>query len=72
MNFLSFNNNFENTIFNENDLLSAFKEHPEKQREIKQGMSPVQIADIVSDHLMEIIHQQFEDVKKEFQAKVKK
>lgn len=67
-----FNNNFENNILIENDFLSAFNEYPEKQREIKQGMSPMQIADIVSDHLMAIIRQQFEEVKKEFHSKENK
>ncbi len=73
MNILSFNNGFaNNNTFSDRDVLSAFKQEPDQHQEIKQGMSSQQIADIVSDRLIEVVREQFETVKKKFQAKAKK
>ena len=65
------NKTFFNTEENKNcsseiDVLSAFRQHPEKPNQIQKGMSPVEIADIVSDHLMLVIKQQFEVAKREY------
>ena len=37
--------------------------------QIKPGMSPKEISDVVSDHLINVVRQQFESAKKEFRAK---
>lgn len=36
-----------------------------KKSQIQQGMSPKEIADIVSDHLIEVVRKQFEAKRKE-------
>ncbi len=36
-----------------------------KKGQIQQGMSPTEIADIVSDHLIEVVRKQFEAKRKE-------
>lgn len=72
MNLITFHAD-ENQSFNsERNILSAFKQHSDKPKEIKQGMSPDEIADIVSDRLIEVVRHQFEEAKKQFQAKAKK
>ena len=51
----------ENQVFGTDvDVLSVFKKK-ESKKEIQQGMSPKAIAEIVSDHLMEVVRKQFED-----------
>jgi len=42
----------------ENDVLSGFKKK-EHTKEIRLGMSPVDIAEVVSDHLIEIVRERF-------------
>ena len=37
--------------------------------QIKQGMSPEQIADIISDHLMNIVRKQFDEARAQIQKK---
>ena len=51
------------------DVLSAFKRTSEKPSEIKQGMAPSEIADIVSDHFINAVKRQFAAAKKDYQAK---
>lgn len=71
-------NNVMNTFFDDNmnpgsfgdrDVLSAFRQTPENRAEIQRGMSPQEIADIVSDRLMKVVKDQFEAAKKEFDKK---
>ena len=50
----------------ERDVLSAFKQHQEKPIQIQQGMTPVEIADFVSDQLISVIRQQFDAAKQEY------
>ena len=56
----------------EKDILSAFRLQPDKNNQILQGMTPVEIADIVSDHLIDIVKQQFESVKENILSKSSK
>lgn len=49
----------------EENLLSAFKENKTTHK-IHQGMSPKEVAEVVSDHLMNIIEKQFEEAKDRF------
>jgi hypothetical protein len=37
--------------------------------QIKQGMSPNEIADVVSDHLIGVVKQQFETAKRQFRER---
>ncbi len=42
---------------------------PTYKKEIQQGMSPKEIAEIVSDHLIEIVKKQFEIAKNAYHPK---
>ena len=65
MNFISLNpEENENSII-ERNILSGFQQNQGEKKEIQQGMSPKAIAEIISDHLIEV-------VKKEFQKEVNK
>jgi hypothetical protein len=66
---LSFNPNFENNSNSKNDVLSVFKEKPEKNMTIRQGMSVEEISEIFSENIMKIILEQFEATKIKFEAK---
>jgi len=68
MNKISLNPVENQDYLMERDILSAFKQQPDKNNRIQQGMSPVEIADIVSDHLIGVVKQQFEAAKKEYLA----
>lgn len=48
----------------ESDVLSVFKKEKNTPSQIKHGMPQNQIAEIVSDKLIEYIKNQFEEVKK--------
>lgn len=39
-----------------------------KKNEIQQGMTPEEIADIVSDHLIEVVRKQFEAKRRELHS----
>ena len=67
MNSFLFNKEINQGNFGDRDVLSAFRKEPEKSTEIRQGMTPGEIADIVSDRLMTIVKSQFEEAKKQFQ-----
>ncbi len=67
MNLISLSpNTQQNTIEEKESVLSAFRVKKEDKKEITEGMSPKEIADIVSNHLMEIINKQFEKGKSNF------
>jgi hypothetical protein len=55
--------------YGERDVLSAFRKTPETRSEIQRGMSPQEIAEIVSDRLMKVVKDQFQAAKKEFDEK---
>lgn len=46
--------------------LSVFKTEKTRKSEITEGMSPKEISEVVSDHLINIIRKQFEEGKKQF------
>jgi hypothetical protein len=50
----------------EKDLLSVFKQEHEKPNQIHQGMTPSEISDFVSDHMIIVIRNQFEVAKQEY------
>ncbi|MEQ8807822.1 MAG: hypothetical protein RIE59_02040 [Imperialibacter sp.] len=74
MNSLSLNNKIVDSRLSERerDVLAAFKPTSEEMPEIRQGMTPQQIADVVSDRIMEVVKKQFEESKKQFAATTKK
>jgi hypothetical protein len=49
----------------ESDALSVFRKEKNAPSQIRQGMQQNQIAEIVSDKLIDYIKKQFEDVKKQ-------
>ena len=64
-----FNRSLNQGNFGEHDVLSAFRNAPESRSEIQRGMSPEEIAEIVSDRLMKVVKDQFEAAKKKFNEK---
>jgi hypothetical protein len=72
MSILTFNNDIAVNSLSNQDVLAAFKQYYDKPKEIKQGMSPDEIADIVSDRLIEVVKHQFAEAKKQFGSKAKK
>lgn len=71
MNFLSFTPDFNSNTYTDRDVLSAFRPSNEKNTQIQQGMSPIEISEIVSDNLMAVIKEQFETTKIKFNEKAK-
>jgi uncharacterized protein YidB (DUF937 family) len=69
MNILSFNNEFECNAVSEKDILSAFKRNVEKNLTIQQGMSVNEIAEIVSEKIILLVNEQFQNTKEQFQNK---
>lgn len=63
---LIFNDGFRSFLNTEKDVLSAFKPKSGEDREIRPGMSPDELADIVSDRLIEVIKQQFAETEKKY------
>jgi len=68
MNFISLNSEENKNYLIEKDILSAFNQTPTHPNQIKQGMSPKQIAEVVSDHLMTIVKKQFDAAKENYQV----
>ena len=71
MNILSLNPEDNKKMMIERDSFSSFHQHSTKDNQIRQGMSPGEISDVVSDHLMAVVKEQFENAKKQFQVKAK-
>jgi len=70
MNFISLNSeeNKNYLMEMEKDILSAFNQVAVKPTNINQGMSPKQISEVVSDHLMSVVKKQFDTAKLNYQA----
>jgi hypothetical protein len=66
MNTFLFDQKLNQGNLRDRDVLSAFRRTPEKSTEIRHGMSPQEIAEIVSDRLMTIVKDQFEAAKRQF------
>ena len=62
-----FNQNENQNCVMEPDALSVFKKEKNAPSQIRQGMPQTQIAEIVSDKLIDYIKHQFEEVKKQSQ-----
>jgi hypothetical protein len=69
MNFISLNSEENKNYLMEKDILSAFNQVAVNPTNINQGMSPKQIAEVVSDHLMAVVKKQFDTAKQNYQAK---
>ena len=52
----------------EKDILSAFNQVAVKSTQRNQGMSPKQISEVVSDHLMSVVKKQFDTAKLNYQS----
>lgn len=59
MNILSLSPD-DNQLRLDADVLSVFKKVQDTKKEIQQGMAPSAIAEIVSDHLIKIVKDDFE------------
>lgn len=60
----------ETRCFNpENDIFSRFRLNQESDSGIHEDMTPEEISEVVSDRLMDVIRQQFEAAKAEYQSK---
>lgn len=64
MNKTFFNPEENQSCVMESEILSAFRKHKEKPSQIQQGMSPDEIAYVVSEHLISVIKEQFANAKK--------
>ncbi len=69
---LSFNTNYSNNSYSNNDVLSVFKESSEKKLSIHQGMSVKEISEIVSEKIITVVKEQFEATKVKYETRVKR
>lgn len=69
MDTISFDQQYDRSRMGERDVLAAFRRTSEKKQEIQRGMSPQEIAEVVSDRLMTVVRGQFEHAKREFEQK---
>ena len=63
MNLQSFNNDLNATLENNKDVLSVFRQNIDKKITIQQGMSINEISDVVSEKIINVVKQQFENTK---------
>lgn len=68
MEILKFNTSFSNESFSNKDVLSVFKNTSEKNTIIKRGMSIKEISDLVSEKIITIVKEQFEETKKRHES----
>lgn len=71
MTTFSFNPDCPPSISRERDVLSSFKNHSEKPEQIMQGMSPKEISEVVSEKVMAVVREQFENTKNSFREREK-
>lgn len=69
MNILSFNNDFTSTVDTNKDVLSVFKQNSDKKHTIQQGMSIREISEVVSEKIISVVKEQFENTKEDFNTK---
>lgn len=53
----------------EKDILSSILQNSGKHNQIHEGMTSIEISEVVSDKVISIIKEQFESAKKEYQEK---
>lgn len=70
MNFISLNTEENKNYLMEKDILSAFNQAVIKPTNIGQGMTPQQISEVVSDHLISVVKKQFDVAKQNYKASV--
>jgi hypothetical protein len=56
----------ENNPKKDENLLSVFRENKATPAKMHEGMSPKEVAEVVSDHLINIVEKQFEQAKDKF------
>jgi len=66
MNILTFNNEFSTSMLSTSDVLSVFKQQPEKSLTIQHGMSVKEISEIVSEKVIAVVKEQFQATKDQF------
>jgi hypothetical protein len=67
INTLSFSQELTQRHIREQDILSAFRKGDRAQAtEIRQGMTPEEISEVVSDRLIAVVKEQFDAAKKQF------
>lgn len=71
MSAFSFNLDCPANISKEKDVLSVFKNRSEKAEQIEQGMSPTEISEVVSDKVIAVVREQFQNTKNQFQGREK-
>lgn len=71
MSIFSFNLDCPPNIVKDRDVLSAFKNTTEKAEQIEQGMSPTEISEVVSDKVIALVREQFQNTKNKFQGREK-
>ncbi len=69
MNLLSFNNDLSNSLEINEDVLSVFKQNSDKKNTIQQGMTVREISDIVSEKIINVVKEQFENTKVDYKLK---
>lgn len=72
MNTLNFNQDLSSGTLANKDVLEGFKQQTDNNLVIKPGMSVNEIADVVSDRVMEVIKEQFKATEQRFLAKARK
>ena len=66
MNLLSYNNDIFDTLEVNKDVLSVFKQNSEKKHSIQQGMTIIEISDVVSEKIINVVKEQFENTKEDY------
>ena len=69
MNLLSYNNDIFDTLEVNKDVLSVFKQNSEKKHSIQQGMTIIEISDVVSEKIINVVKEQFENTKVDYKLK---
>ena len=67
MDFILSNSEENKDFLINNEFFSSLDNKKSKNTQILQGMSPKEIADIVSDHLISIVKKQFQVAKEKYQ-----
>lgn len=66
MNLLSYNNDLFDTLEVNKDVLAVFKQNSEKKHSIQQGMTIIEISDVVSEKIINVVKEQFENTKEDY------
>ncbi|MEN9909183.1 MAG: hypothetical protein RLZZ540_2332 [Bacteroidota bacterium] len=72
MSLLTFNNDLANTLEVNKDVLSVFRQSNDKKITIRQGMSISEISEVVSEKIINVVKEQFEITKEDFETKTVK